>query len=510
MNEDFERTKDLLEQAKATERLQLDQQDLYYSASYLRARGDDPFADSVWLELEAAHQEGSTLPPQVVQKLRSQLQRKLTAQWQALYDGAVTLKEAGYDPFSSSGWDDLMVAKDTKSLDTLALTTHYLEPSLTRMRSQVVQELTQVARMLKDQGDDLLSQEEWERLLTPEKGPQEEKELMQMLMPRVTDSLNTWLRKLDLTAERFQAAGYRPFISDPRRLHQAIERGTPRELTAAIRIYPRELEEHIRLRLPYWGDKAAQLESLQDQLERQKNRNQAADLASAYRTGLAKLKSLDRKGSYNLDELHAMVLAISEVESSWQKLVGLSESEERLAKRLRWAIGGIIVLFLALVVAAAAVAPGLIQVNQPIALLGIPPSVILWSLIGSFVAILMRFIRLKFWEVGDFFKWFLARSLVGFIIGAALYLIVVSGFFVFGIIIGSPSGALTSPPRPEIFWLLTFAGASNDRIAEKVLSVATGWRVRLFESVSEPPDGGADEAGDESKGEKPEEEKAED
>jgi len=502
MIESTEQAREPTKQAQAADQLYRDWQDLYYSASYLRTRGEDPFAENVWQELETAQVEGGPPPPQVVHKLHTQLAQRLHAQWQTLHDGAVTLKKAGYDPFSAAGWEDLLAAKDAKSLDTLALTTHYLQPSLARTRSQVIQELIQVTKMLQDQGDDPLSSEEWARLLAPDKTPEEEEDLVQMLLPRVTGILHTWLQKLDLTAQQFQTAGYTPFISDPRRLHGAIERSTLRELTAAVRIFPGELEEHIRLRIPYWSGKAAQLEPLQAQLELQANRDRAADLIATYRTGLTKLRSLDRKGAYNLDSLHAMVLAISEVESSWNALVALSRSEERLVKGLRWATGGIIVLFLALVVAATVVAPRLIQVNEPLPLLGIPLSVLLWSFIGSFVALLMRFIRLKFWEVGDFFKWFLARSLVGFIMGAVLYLLVVSGFFVFGVAIGSPADILSTLPRPEIFWLLAFAGASNDRIAEKVLSIAIGRRITLSESAPEITDEEVVESKDESGEEK--------
>ena len=483
MIESVEQRKELVE--PTSDQPDRNWQDLYYVASYLRGRGEDPFADSVWHELESAQEERVGLPPQVAHRLRAQLEQRLYAQWQTLHDSAAVLKEAGYDPFSSQGWQDLLAAKEAKNLDTLALTTYYLQPSVTRTRSLVVQELSQVSRMLQDQGDDPFSSDEWERLLAPEKTPEEEEALIQMLMPRVIDTLHTWLQKLDLTAQKFQAAGYTPFISDWKRLRQALERKTLRELTGALRIFPSELEEHIRLRIPYWSDRASQLEPLQEQLELQKNQIQAVDLSTAFRTGLAKLKSLDRKGGYSLDGLHAMVLAISEVESSWQDLMALRRSEERLVKRLRWAIGGIVVVFLGLIVAATALAPRLLQVNEPTPLLGIPPSVLLWSFIGSFVALLMRFIRRKFWEIGDFFKWFLARSLIGFIMGAVLYLVVVSGSLVLGTVIGSPPSDLGTLPRPEIFWLLAFFGAANDRIAERVLSAVTGWGIRLFEPSTE-------------------------
>ena len=59
------------------------------------------------------------------------------------------------------------------------------------------------------------------------------------------------------------------------------------------------------------------------------------------------------------------------------------------------------------------------------------------------------------------------------------------GVLVLGIVIGSPSSTLDTLPRPEIFWLLAFFGAANDRIAERVLSAVTGWGIRLFEPSTE-------------------------
>jgi hypothetical protein len=495
MNESVEQARQLVGQAGVIDQSHDEWQDLYYTATYLRGRGDDPFADDVWEALDLAHKGEASLPLQFVRKLRMQLKQKLYTQWQALYDDAVVLKENGYDPFSSHGWEEMLAAKDTANLDTLALTVHYLQPSLARTRNEVIQELTRTARMLKEGQDDPLSPEEWEKLLAPDRTTEEEAAFIQVLMPRVVDTLHTLLEKLDLTAQQFQAAGYPPFISHRERLRRAIERRTLRELATAIRVFPRELEEHIRLRISYWSDKAATMGSIREQLEIDKNQALAGDFIAIYQTGLAKLKSLDRKGSYGLDSLHTMVLAISQVESSWGNLIELSQSEERLVRRLRWATGGVIVAFLILVVAATAIAPRLEQVNEPLPLLGIPPSVLLWSFLGSFVALLMRFIRRKFWAVSDLFKWFLARSLVGFIMGAILYLVVIAGFFVFGTIIGSPTSTLSVLPRPEIVWLLAFVCASNDRIAERVLSIVTGQAIRLFESINEP--GGEKSSGNE-------------
>jgi hypothetical protein len=484
MDERVEQVKQLVRPAQVTNQPLNEWQDVYYTATYLRGRGDDPFADDVWEELDLAHKGEVTLPPHFVHKLRTQLEQKLYARWQVLYDGALALKEAGYDPFSSHGWEEMLAAKEAKNLDTLALTVHYLQPSVARTRNEVLQELTQAAKMLQEEENDPFSPEEWERLLTPDKTPDEEAALIQMLMPRVVDTLLTLLQELHLTAEQFQAAGYAPFISDRERLRQAIERRTLRELASAVRVFPRELEEHIRLRLPYWRDKATRAVSIRDQAEVEGNRARAEDLMAIYQTGLAKLQGLDKEDGYGLDRLHAMILAVSEVESSWQKLTALTQSEERLVRRLRWAAGGVIVAFLILVVAATAIAPRLIEVNEPIPLLGIPPSILLWSFIGSFVALFMRFIKHRFWSLNELFKWFLARSLVGFIMGAILYLVVVAGFFVFGTVIGSPTGMMSVPPRPEIVWLLAFVVASNDRIAERVLSILTGRGIKLFESTN--------------------------
>jgi len=485
MNDSVEQARQLVRLAGATDQSPNEWQDLYYTATYLRGRGDDPFADDAWDELDLAHKGEASLSPQFVHKLRTQLEQKLYTQWQALYDGAVALKEAGFDPFSSHGWEEMLAAKNAKNLDTLALTVHYLQPSVARTRNEVLQELIQAAKMLQEEENDPFSPEEWERLLAPDKTTQEEAALIQMLMPRVIDTLLAPLQELNLAAEQFQTAGYAPFISDRPRLRQAIERRTLRELAAAVRVFPRELEEHIRLRIPYWRDKAARMASIREQLELDKNRTQAGDLMAIYQTSLAKLQGLDKKDGYGLDRLHSMVLAISQVESSWQNLTALSQSEERQVRGLRWATGGVIVAFLILIVAATVIAPRLIEVNESIPLLGIPPSVLMWSFIGSFVALIMRFIRHRFWALSELFKWFLARSLVGFVMGALLYLVVVAGFFVFGTVVGSPTSTLSVSPRPEIVWLLAFVAASNDRIAERVLSLVTGRGIRLFEPTDE-------------------------
>ena len=485
MNESVEQARQLVAQGVIDQSSYDEWQDLYYTATYLRGRGDDPFADDVWEALDLAHKGEASLPLQFVRKLRMHLKQQLYTQWQALYDEAVILKENGYDPFSSHGWEEMMAARDTDNLDTLALTVHYLQPSLARTRNEVTQELIRTARMLKEGQNDPFSPEEWEKLLALDKTTEEEAALIQTLLPRVVDALHTLLDRLDHAAQQFQAAGYPPFISHRERLRQAIERRTLRGLATAIRVFPRELEEHIRLRIPYWRDRAAIMASTREQLEIDKNRTLAGDLIATYHTGLTKLKSLDEEDGYGLDNLHAMVLATSEVESSWGKLMDLAESEERRVRWLRWATGGVIVAFLILIVVAVAVAPRLEQVNEPLLLLGIPPSVLLWSFFGSFAALLMRFIRRKFWAVSDLFKWFLARSLVGFIMGAILYLVVIAGFFIFGTVIGSPTEGLSTLPRPEIIWLLAFFCASNDKIAERVLSTVTGQAIRLFESLNE-------------------------
>jgi hypothetical protein len=234
MNESVDKVIQLVGQAGATGQSHDEWQDLYYTATYLRGRGDDPFASDVWDELERAHKGEATLPSQFVHGLRMQLKQTLYIQWQALYDDAVSLKENGYDPFSSHGWEEMLAARKTINLDTLALTVHYLQPSLTRTRSEVIQELIQTARTLKEEENDPLSPEEWEKLLAPDKTTEEEAALIQMLMPRVVDTLQTLLEKLNLTAQQFQAAGYPPFISHRERLRQALERRKLSELTTAI------------------------------------------------------------------------------------------------------------------------------------------------------------------------------------------------------------------------------------------------------------------------------------
>jgi hypothetical protein len=121
MNESVDKARQLVGQ-EVTDQSYDEWQDLYYTATYLRGRGDDPFADDVWEALDLAHKGEASLPLQFVRTLRMQLKQKLYTQWQALYDDAVVLKENGYDPFSSHGWEEMLAARDTTNLDTLAIT----------------------------------------------------------------------------------------------------------------------------------------------------------------------------------------------------------------------------------------------------------------------------------------------------------------------------------------------------------------------------------------------------
>ncbi|MEP0909902.1 hypothetical protein NDI45_03080 [Leptolyngbya sp. GB1-A1] len=67
--------------------------------------------------------------------------------------------------------------------------------------------------------------------------------------------------------------------------------------------------------------------------------------------------------------------------------------------------------------------------TQTVPLLNIPASVIIWSFIGSFAAMIHRFNRNSVYYFNDLVKWMLTRHVQGVVLSSAFYLVLVSGLF---------------------------------------------------------------------------------
>lgn len=105
-----------------------------------------------------------------------------------------------------------------------------------------------------------------------------------------------------------------------------------------------------------------------------------------------------------------------------------------------------------------------------LAFFGVPWPVALWSLIGSFAAMIYRFNRQPIYNFTDAIKWMITRPVQGLVLGSAFYLVLASGLFLLtgGASINTSSnlGKVTT----EIILVLAFLVGFSDRFADSVFN----------------------------------------
>ena len=106
--------------------------------------------------------------------------------------------------------------------------------------------------------------------------------------------------------------------------------------------------------------------------------------------------------------------------------------------------------------------------SQRLPLLGIPWPVIVWSLVGSFAAMIYRFNRRPIYDFGDAVKWMLTRPVQGVVLGSAFYLVLISGLF---LMTGPQGGQLNSAnSASDVVLVLCFLVGFSDRFADAVFN----------------------------------------
>lgn len=98
----------------------------------------------------------------------------------------------------------------------------------------------------------------------------------------------------------------------------------------------------------------------------------------------------------------------------------------------------------------------------------IPLSVLLWSAIGSFTAILYRFNSSGDVELQDPLRWLFTRPLTGIVMGMVAYIVVKLGFLT------ARSPDSSSIDSPELLWLIAFLSGFSDRFADGLLRSLVG------------------------------------
>ena len=105
--------------------------------------------------------------------------------------------------------------------------------------------------------------------------------------------------------------------------------------------------------------------------------------------------------------------------------------------------------------------------------LGVPSCVLLWSVIGSFAAILYRFSNAGDRELEDPLRWLFSRPLTGIIMGAITFLVLRAGLLTM-----SPAPAEANAVEKlgtnEIMWLVAFLAGFSDRFADGLLKSLVG------------------------------------
>jgi hypothetical protein len=112
-------------------------------------------------------------------------------------------------------------------------------------------------------------------------------------------------------------------------------------------------------------------------------------------------------------------------------------------------------------------------------IIDIPWPVIVWSLIGSFAAMIHQFNKKPIYDFSDAFKWMLTRPVQGAVLGATFYLVVMSGLILL-------TGAQT--PTDEVVLVLSFLVGFSDRFAEQIFNSLVKQYSELKPGAELPPE----------------------
>ncbi len=112
--------------------------------------------------------------------------------------------------------------------------------------------------------------------------------------------------------------------------------------------------------------------------------------------------------------------------------------------------------------------PGGPSVDYVLPIIQVPLPVLVWSMIGSFTAILYRFNKSGDADLQDPMRWLFSRPLTGIMMGTVSYFILKVGFLSLSIDQSVNLGSL------EVMWLVAFITGFSDRLADSALKLMAG------------------------------------
>ena len=147
----------------------------------------------------------------------------------------------------------------------------------------------------------------------------------------------------------------------------------------------------------------------------------------------------------------------------------ISKEQEFINKSgsLRWISPSIVLVYMVIIIVVIILGweSNLGSTEMPV--IGIPLTVLVWSLIGSVAAILYRFYTYRLRELSQVsleISWLIARPLTGVIMGMVSYVIIVAGLLVFG---NATQSTIDTPViRPQLLWAVAFLAGFSDKFFE--------------------------------------------
>jgi hypothetical protein len=166
-------------------------------------------------------------------------------------------------------------------------------------------------------------------------------------------------------------------------------------------------------------------------------------------------------------ELRIIDMSLARIENA---VLSYNKEKERRKKIRMWAV---VVSLLNLVAIGMFIWIGSrffgITEQTTINILSIPVPVLIWSILGSFSAILYRFTNAGDKELNEPLRWLFARPLTGIIMGVISYIVLKVGLVT---IQGSSAG--NEIANPEVIWLIAFLAGFSDRFSESLLRTVVG------------------------------------
>ncbi len=183
---------------------------------------------------------------------------------------------------------------------------------------------------------------------------------------------------------------------------------------------------------------------------------------------------------------------------SINELIIREEKQQREQRNWRVLAIFIIVVYIVGIVLAVALIPES-TANKAIPILGVPPSIILWSAIGSLAVILYRFYTERDRiQLSAEVRWLIARPMIGIIMGSVAFLVFSSGLILFNAQTIQETSESGNKLALSIFYTLAFVAGFSDKFYLAIINLLIDKAPLKLGGDEEPEEDKKFNAGDET------------